>query len=119
MTGNEASKAVDGDDTTYWASKASDYQWLYVDLGATYNINAVIVNWGSAYASDYRIQVSNSPYFWFAASTVFTRTGWTGGTDTITGLNARGRYVRIYALTRGVRNLTYGFSVREFQVYGN
>ena len=89
---------------------------MYVDLGASHKISSVVVKWGAAYPRDYMIQVSNDPAVWGSASTVFTRQGWTGGTDTITGLNATGRYVRVYELTQGNGS---GASIAEFQAYGN
>ena len=52
------SSAVDGNLTTRWASAWSDPQWIYVDLGATYNITEVELYWESAYATSFQIQVS-------------------------------------------------------------
>src|SRR6185295_3727019 len=33
--------AVDGDGSTRWSSQFSDPQWIYVDLGARYNVTRV------------------------------------------------------------------------------
>src|SRR5208282_5345033 len=43
--------AVDGNLTNRWASAWSDPQWIYVDLGATYNITEVDLYWENAYAT--------------------------------------------------------------------
>src|SRR5689334_11103488 len=51
------SAAVDGNATTRWSSLFSDPQWIYVDLGATYNISQVVLNWEPAYATAYQVQV--------------------------------------------------------------
>ena len=40
-----AANAVDGNRATRWSSRFSDPQWIYVDLGATYNITEVRLNW--------------------------------------------------------------------------
>src|SRR3974390_3325118 len=44
-----ASYAFDGSLSTRWSSQFSDPQWIYVDLGSTYNINEVILTWEKAY----------------------------------------------------------------------
>jgi cytochrome c len=40
-----AKNTVDGNTTTSWASQWSDPQWIRVDLGASYHINRVVLNW--------------------------------------------------------------------------
>ena len=37
--------AVDGDPGTRWASEFSDPEWIYVDLGESVEIGAVLLNW--------------------------------------------------------------------------
>src|SRR5437660_970049 len=44
-----AGNAVDGKTSTRWSSSFNDPQWVYVDLGSTYNINEVVLNWETAY----------------------------------------------------------------------
>jgi mannan endo-1,4-beta-mannosidase len=58
------SNAVDGDRNTRWASSSSDPQNFTVDLGAEYQINRVIIVWENAYATQYRIQVSDDGNNW-------------------------------------------------------
>ena len=50
---------MDGNLPTRWASAWSDPQWIYVDLGATYNITEVELYWETAYATSFQIQVSS------------------------------------------------------------
>src|SRR5882724_1500294 len=57
--GLEPGKAFDGSTTTRWSSAFSDAQWIYVDLGATYNITDMTLRWEAAYASAYQLQVSS------------------------------------------------------------
>ena len=106
------SAAVDGNTTTRWSSLFADPQWIYVDLGSTYNINRVKVTWEAAYASAYRIETSADGSQWTTIKTI------TGNTTTVNDhpeLTAAGRYVRIYGTARAT---PYGYSIFELEVYG-
>jgi len=111
-TGNVASNAVDGNNSTRWSSAYADNQWAVIDLGATYSINDMVLNWESAYASAYAIQVSTDSINW---TTIYTTTNGTGGIDVHTNLNTIGRYVRLALTTRATQ---WGFSLYEISVYG-
>jgi len=104
--------AVDGNSGTRWASQSTDPSWIYVDLGASYNINRVKLNWEVAYGKSYKIQVSNDASAW---TDVYSTTTGDGGIDDLTGLSGTGRYVRMYGTQRGT---TYGYSLWDFEVYG-
>ncbi|SBT46056.1 discoidin domain-containing protein [Micromonospora narathiwatensis] len=106
-----ASAAVDGDLGTRWSSAAADPQWIRVDLGATATISQVALNWETAYATAYQIQVSADDSTW---TTVYATTTSTGGTQTLT-VTGSGRYVRVYTTARATQ---YGVSLWEFRVYG-
>jgi hypothetical protein len=108
-----AANAVDGNATTRWGSaEGVDPQWIYVDLGASYPINHVVLKWEAAYARSYQIQVSNNASSW---TTVFTTTTGNGATDDISFASVNARYVRM----NGTRRATiYGYSLWEFEVYG-
>ncbi|HEX8530241.1 MAG TPA: discoidin domain-containing protein, partial [Cytophagales bacterium] len=106
-------QAVDGSGTTRWASvQGVDPQWLQVDLGASYNINRVVLNWEAAYASGYSIQVSADGTSW---TNLYSTTTGNGATDDLTGLSGTGRYVRVYGTTRAT---AWGYSLWEMEVYG-
>lgn len=107
-----AGNAIDGNPATRWSSQYSDPQWLQVDLGATYNINQVVLTWETAYGKAYTLQVSNDGNTW---SDLYSTTTGDGGTDTLSGLTGQGRYVRIYGTQRGTQ---WGYSLWEFAVYG-
>ncbi|WP_329172030.1 discoidin domain-containing protein [Streptomyces sp. NBC_01477] len=109
--GTPASAAVDGNTGTRWSSAAADPQWLQVDLGATATLSSVTLNWESAYATAYKIQVSDNATTWTDA---YSTTTATGGVQTVP-VNASGRYVRFYGTARATG---YGYSLWEFQVYG-
>lgn len=112
-----ASHAVDGDTNTRWSSLHSDPQWIYVDLGTSYDINRVVLNWEDAYSSDYDIQVSDNASNW---QTIYSTNSGNGGIDDINvsgnGNGSTGRYVRIYGTARGT---VYGHSLWEIEVYGS
>ncbi len=106
-----ASAATDGNTGTRWSSAFSDPQWLQVDLGATATISQVVLQWETAYATAFQIQVSPDASTW---TTIYSTTTGTGGTQTL-NVSGTGRYVRMYGTARGT---PYGYSLWEFQVYG-
>ena len=106
-----ASAAVDGDAGTRWSSTFADPQWLQVDLGSTATISQVVLNWESAYATAYQIQVSDDAANW---RSVYSTTTATGGVQTL-AVSGTGRYVRMYGTARVGG---YGYSLWEFQVSG-
>ncbi|MBX6769102.1 MAG: discoidin domain-containing protein, partial [Actinomadura rubrobrunea] len=106
-----ASAAVDGDTGTRWSSAAGDPQWLQVDLGGTAEISRVVLRWEAAYGKAFKIQVSADGSAW---ADVYSTTSGTGGTQTL-DVSGTGRYVRMYGTARGTG---YGYSLWEFQVYG-
>src|SRR5258706_3011143 len=106
-------EAFDGSLTTRWASvQGVDPQWIYVDLGASYNISHVKLTWETAYGKSYQIQASPDAATW---TNIYTTTTGDGGVDDLTGLTGSGRYVRMNGTVRGTG---YGYSLWEFEVYG-
>lgn len=110
--GNAPAAAFDGRTTTRWSSLYSDPQWIYVDLGGNASITGVELNWETAYATAYRIDVSNDATNW---NTVYSTTTGKGGIENIP-LTATGRYVRMYGTARATG---YGYSLWEFDVFGS
>jgi hypothetical protein len=90
-----------------------DPQWIYVDLGATYSVNRVELNWETAYARSYRIHVSSDAESW--TDVYWTTTG-DGGVDDVSFAGRSARYVRVYGTTRGSQ---WGYSLWDFEVYGD
>ncbi|GLY80837.1 discoidin domain-containing protein [Actinoallomurus iriomotensis] len=107
-----AQDAVDGNAGTRWSSAFSDPQWLQVDLGSTRSLCKVTLNWETAYATAYQIQVSGDAKTW---TTVYSTTTGTGGTQTL-NVTASARYVRMYGTARSTQ---YGYSLWEFAVFGS
>ncbi|GAA4602777.1 hypothetical protein GCM10023195_08830 [Actinoallomurus liliacearum] len=107
-----APNAVDGNLGTRWSSAFSDPQWLQVDLGGTRSICRATLNWETAYATAFQIQVSGDANTW---TTVYSTTTGTGGTQTV-DVTGSGRYVRVYGTKRATQ---WGYSLWELQVYGS
>ena len=109
----KAENAVDGNEGTRWASSWNEDEWITVDLGATYSVSSVFLNWEGAYASQYKIQTSTNGNSW---TTVKNVTDGKGGKETVTFTATNARYVRMQGVKRA---LPYGYSLWEFEVYGN
>jgi beta-glucosidase-like glycosyl hydrolase len=106
-----AADATDGNTGTRWSSAFSDPQWLEVDLGSTQQICGVDLDWETAYATAFEIQVSSDNTNW---TTIYSTTSGTGGNQALT-VSGTGRYVRMYGTVRATQ---FGYSLWEFDVYG-
>ncbi|MDY7232717.1 discoidin domain-containing protein [Hyalangium rubrum] len=106
-----AGYAVDGDSTTRWSSLAADPQWIRVDLGATYALGKVVLDWEGAYGKTYTIEGSTNDSTWTSLAPTITD-GAPGRREiTVTG---SARYVRVRGTERGTG---YGYSLWSFEVY--
>ena len=104
--------ATDADGNTRWSSGFTNSEWIYVDLGATYDIKRVKLAREAAFARTYYVQVSDDANTW---STIWSTSAGDGNIDDI-NLAGRGRYVRIHGTQRATN---YGYSLFEFEVYGS
>ncbi|MGW0877504.1 discoidin domain-containing protein [Streptomyces sp. NPDC002740] len=103
-----ARSVVDGDPRTRWSSAFADPQWIQVALGVRAEISRVALNWEAAYATSFRIEVSDDARTW----TVLHRTATdAGGAQSLTVTGA-GRYVRMYGTQRATRGITYSLDGR-------
>lgn len=103
--------AVDGNAGTRWGSQWSEPEWIAVDLGASYDLSRVVIDWETAFASGYEIQTSPDGETW---TTVHAVTDGDGFFDDI-DLSGTGRHVRLYATERATQ---WGFSLYELEIYG-
>ncbi|MFJ8966200.1 discoidin domain-containing protein [Lentzea sp. NPDC102401] len=114
-SGCTPAKAFDRDPATRWATSATngwvDPGWISVDLGATATISKVVLQWDPAFATAYRIEVSDNNSTW---REIYSTTTSRGFKETLT-VSGTGRYVRMYGTAR---SNGYGYSLWEFQVYG-
>jgi hypothetical protein len=115
QAGNEVAKGNDGSLTTRWtASGATFPQWWKVDLGASYSLSTVGINWylSASRSYKYKIEVSADNVTF---TTVVDKTGNTATGDTSDSCSATGRYVRIT-----ITGASAGWaSAYEFKVFGN
>jgi len=105
-------KAVDGVESTYWTSASCGDEWMYVDLGATCDVERVVLTWGASYAAVYSIDASNDAAHW---STVHASSHGTGGHESIALSGVLARYVRVHELlpAHGA-----SYSLGQLEVYG-
>lgn len=103
----------DGDLSTRWGSAFDDNQFVSSDLEMPYVLNRIVLHWNKdAYATDYRVEVSDDEMIW---KTVYQESASTGGTRDISFANVAGQYVRIYCMARSSQ---YGSCLDEVEVYG-
>jgi F5/8 type C domain len=113
------SMAVDGSLSTYWQTRKISgrhpptSEWIIIDLGGTANINKVVLEWLSYYATSYSIDISSNYSNW---TTIFSTTSGNGGNDTITTIPYSLRYIRFSSTAWN--NSTLRNWLREFEVYG-
>jgi hypothetical protein len=111
-----ASAAVDGDPQTRWSSGFSDPNWIYVDLGARYAVNRVVLHWETAFASRYELHISDDAVNWYplrnSTGAEFTSAG---GSDDLLQFQSTGRYVRVFGVARATQ---WGYSLWEIEIYG-
>lgn len=103
--------AVDGNAGTRWGSQWSEPEWIAVDLGASYDLRRVVIDWETAFASGYQIQTSPDGETW---TTVHSVTNGDGLFDDL-DVSGTGRHVRLYATERATQ---WGFSLYELEIYG-
>ncbi len=107
-----ASNVTDGNLHTRWSSEFSDPQWIYIDLGENYLVEAIRLNWENAYAMDYEIQASFDTLSW---ETIYFNANGRGKIEEITDLDTQARYIRMYGKRRGSQ---WGYSLWEFEIFG-
>ncbi|PRY65929.1 endoglucanase Acf2 [Glaciihabitans tibetensis] len=110
---NTAGSAVDGSSNTRWESAhGAGEQWVRIDLEKSFDISSVRINWESAAAAKFEIQVSDraeGPW-----QTVRTVTKENAAPDDV-AVEATGRFVRILGLERLTN---YGYSIWDLEITG-
>jgi len=102
---------IDGDTSTGWASAAAGEHALSVDLGKTYNVDDLIVDWSAYYATKYKVQLSADNTTWTEAAYVSVNNG---GLSEVTFAQTPARYVKLVMLESS--GSAYG--INELGVYG-
>ena len=109
---NTANNVTDGNIATSWTGLPQDMDSIYIDLGGSYDICKVIINWdATGFGKDFDMKVSNDGTNWTTIKSVRGNTLTTSEFDGLTN----GRFVSMVGITRGTTN---GYSINEFQVFG-
>jgi hypothetical protein len=103
------SSVVDGDPKTRWSSTFSSTEWIQIDLGSMQSFNSVLLDWETAFARAYSIQVSANGSTW---TTVFSTTTGLGGAERIDFPVTNARFVRMLGTQRATN---WGYSLIEFK----
>jgi hypothetical protein len=94
---NAASRAADGNTSTYWRSggvNSSVSAWLRVDLQAVQTLGRAVIRWYEKYYGKiYQVQVSTDDANW---TTVHTDNAGNGGVDDISFAATNARYLRVF-----------------------
>ena len=106
-----ATAAFDGNANTRWSSKPSDNQWIQVNLGGSKPLCQVVLKWETAYGQAFRLETSDDNTTW---TPIYETTQGKGGDETL-AVSGSGKYVRLSGQKRGTG---YGYSLLEFEVYG-
>ncbi|HTJ79488.1 MAG TPA: discoidin domain-containing protein [Rariglobus sp.] len=109
--GMSASLATDMDDSSRWSSDRKDNEWIMVDLGAPEKFASIALEWEAAYATEYKLQVSDNGQNW---TDIVHKTDGKGGSELVKFSPVTARYVRMLGLKRATG---YGFSLWDFAVY--
>ncbi|GAA2367471.1 family 16 glycosylhydrolase [Dactylosporangium salmoneum] len=108
-------KLFDADSGTRWAASPTtgwvDPGWVQVDLGAPASITRVELQWESAYATGYDVQVSDDASSWH---TIYATTTGHGFHEDLS-VTGQGRYVRLELTKRAGQ---YGYSLYDVNIYG-
>jgi len=105
---------VDGDMLTRWSSSyEAGEQWIYFDLGEESAVSNIIIRWERAYATDYKILVSNDAQTW---KEVYHEKNGQGGGMEADFTPVKCRYIKILGLERVEDN--WGISIWEVEIYG-
>lgn len=107
------SNLTDNSSDTRWSSNFSDDAWFIIDLGASYNINQLVLNWEAAYGKRYEIFVSANGTNY---SSIYKQTGGSGGIETLNFSAVNARYVKFQGIERA---LPYGYSLWDVKVMGH
>lgn len=112
--GTTAATMLDNNFGTRWQDASNkDTAWVVVNLGSVKNVNSIKVYWENANAKAYKISFSTDNVN-FVNELSYTNMAANNRTDIISGLNVDCQYIKMQGVTR---QLPYGYSIYEFEVY--
>ena len=91
-----AASAIDFRSDTRWSSEPTQSapQWLRLDFGQRKFVSSLSITWQTAFSPSYDIQASDDGVNWAVLRKV---TNTQAGAQTVSGLDATARYIRIFA----------------------
>jgi len=101
---------TDGDWSKRWGSDYKDGQWVKIDLGESQAFSKIILDWESAFAKAYSIEVSDDDTNW---KSIYSIKDFTGGLQVLPFESTKARYIRINLIDRAT---SWGFSLWEIGV---
>ena len=107
----KAENAVDGDSDTYWSSEFKDDAWLALDLGTVKKLGRVRIEWETAFAKSFAVQVFTDGKNWTG---VYRTDDGKGGVSEIKFTPVQARQVRLLCTKRGTQ---WRNAVREMRVF--
>ena len=105
--------ACDGNISTRWSTKYTEYQPLMIDLGSVVSVSRAYVSWENAYANNFELQTASTEAE--VTADKWTTIATSAKNDAYfneIGVTASGRYFRVMAKTG-----FGGFSIREFALF--
>jgi hypothetical protein len=91
----QPSLAIDGRQDTAWVAPSGDGSWFAIDLGASYAISKLGLDWGANYATEYEVQVSSDGDNW---KDIVHEPRGRGGEETKFFPSVETRYVRVFGI---------------------
>jgi hypothetical protein len=103
--------AFDGDPTTAWRSTNNDEEFISVDLGRTYDLCRITLEWTTNASRNFNFQLSTNGQDWKELASYSESVE----KDLIQNVKDSARYIKL-DLTKGGSN--NGYELNEFQVFG-
>lgn len=113
--GLAASLAIDGNTSTRWGSEWSSNQWLQIDFGQVATTWGAELQWETAYATEYAIELSEDGETW---TQVFHTEEGGGGVVSACWDPVNARYMKVDCIQKIYAN-RWGFSLWEIGVFGS
>lgn len=119
--GLSGKNTTDGNSDSRWGSNwisnnDNHPEYVYLDLGQSYYLGNMKINWSDAYAKDYEVQVCDAnPEDENSWIRVLENNDGKGGKEDIEFNDVNARYVRIYCKEMGFA--PYGYSIKEIEIY--
>ena len=121
---------TDNDLTTSWKSfeGAESPQWIYLEIqNSSYQpvpVNRIVIDWGTPYATQYKVQYSNANWPGTLGVWVYNDTAWTdtslgiqsgsGGSVDLMFNTVNAKYVRVLCLSSSGNNT---YEIKEIKLY--